>query len=95
MTDAHQIVWDAVSRATSDPCKIVSHANGRSIFEQRVRASLQELLDAGKLAAGEYAVEIRVGSRAVSIVVRVQADLFGPASINLDMRNLDELLARE
>lgn len=88
------IVQAAVHEVIVKPHKILFNKDQAiDTFCNRLRTRLQELLDAGELAAGEYHPKVQIGLTAtVSVRVCAQADLFGPASLNIDTAGLRDLL---
>jgi hypothetical protein len=85
-----RIEW-AVGRAVDEPCRIVLHDGGAATFIARLYGRLRDELSAGRIPVGQYLAEVMVGARRVSMVVTVQADLFGTISAVVDHAGLDGL----
>lgn len=86
------LVQNAVDDAAAKPRRLILGERSIDTFFARLRDRLQALVDAGKLPEGEYVPMILIGTSRVAVRVRIQADLFGPASLSIDTAGLRDLL---
>lgn len=90
----HERIEWAIGRAVDEPCRIVLHDGGAATFIARLYGRIRDELSAGRIPVGRYLAEVMVGARRVSMVVTVQADLFGPVSVVIDHAGLDALVSK-
>jgi len=88
----HLLVWQAVQYAVNNPCRLRVGQN--DVLVSRIRSRLQDALDRGELPAGSWPVQIGIGSDVATIRVNVQADLFGPATIVVDVSDVERWIQR-
>lgn len=98
---SHALVHRALMQAIEQPTRVdllahhyVDRRSNATALLRRLRDNLQAMIDRTELAAGDYTLDVPIGMRAVQIRVRVQADLFGPPSINIDTAQFDEAIER-